>query len=153
MLPQESCLWTESTRALGRTRLHKVSAQGPLPHWLSEGRLSLEKTLPGTGVARGCTRLPHKVSQPTGSLRGGCSWRLLAFPWRWLCLGASGRSWPPLSAPGGSRLAPGGFWSLLAGPGCSWGGLWEVSFLYRKTATGTITNTIIVKEVKRVSFF
>ena len=149
MLPEESCLWTESTRAPGRTRLHKVSAQGPLPHWLSEGRLSLEKTLPGIGVAPGCTRLPHKVSQPTSSLRGGCSWRLLAFPWRCLCLGASGRSW--LSVCSG-RFPPCP-WRLLVAPGGSWGALWEVSFLYRKIATGTITNTIIIEEIKRVSFF
>ena len=35
---------TEPSQALGRARLYKVSAQGPSPDWLYQGRLSLDRT-------------------------------------------------------------------------------------------------------------
>ena len=41
---------TEPSQALGRARLYKVSAQGPSPDWLYQGRLSLDRTS-GTRVA------------------------------------------------------------------------------------------------------
>ena len=104
----------------------------------------------------GCTRL-HKASAQGLSTHRLSQGRLfLAAPGFPLAVAVPGSFWsllpPPSSAPGSSRLAPGGFWSLLAGPGCSWGALWEISLLYRKIATGIITNTIIIEEIKK-SFF
>jgi hypothetical protein len=58
------CLQAEPSQALLRTRPHKVCAQGFFTHWLYQGRLSLDRTFPGTGVVPSCTH--------TGSLRGVC---------------------------------------------------------------------------------
>ena len=70
---------------------------------------------------------------------GGCAWELLVVPGTLRLL----RAFPALPL-----VASGRSWRVLAAPG---GGLWEVSFLYRKTATGTITNTIIIEEIKSFS--